>query len=136
MRDKFCAYKPKLRFKGFIDDTYSYISISFAKKYPKIISDQLSVLVSISGRIGNIYLYVLDSKAFIGGAVGICKLNSIRGDFYIADGKTTLYELLSPEGQKHFNSFIKVSSRANITVEGLRNIEVILPKDEDEKKGT
>lgn len=109
-------------------DTDFYIPISVAEKYPKITLDQPSLLISISGRIGNIGLYSLDSKAFIGGAVGICKLKDIE------DGKTTLYELLSPAGQKYFNSLIKASSHANITVEDIRNIKVLLPKHDEEKK--
>lgn len=109
-------------------DTDFYIPISVAEKYPKITLDQPSLLISISGRIGNVGLYLLNSKAFIGGAVGICKLKNIE------DGKTALYELLAPGGQKYFNSLIKASSHANITVEDIRDIEVLLPKDEVEKK--
>ena len=109
-------------------DTDFYIPISVAEKFPKITLDQPSLLISISGRIGNVGLYSLDSKAFVGGAVGICKLNNIE------DGKTALYELLAPAGQKYFGSLIKASSHANITVEDIRNIEVLLPKNEDEKK--
>ena len=109
-------------------DTDFYVPISVAGKYPKITIDQPSLLISISGRIGNVGLYSLDSNAFIGGAVGICKLKNIE------DGKTALYELLSPAGQKYFSSLIKASSHANITVEDIRNIETILPKDEDEKE--
>ena len=108
-------------------DTDFYIPISVADKYPKITLDQPSLLISISGRIGNVGLYLLDSKAFIGGAVGICKLNDIE------DGKTALYELLAPTGQRYFNSLIKASSHANITVEDIRQIEVLLPKNRDEK---
>lgn len=109
-------------------DTDFYIPISVAEKYPKITLDQPSLLISISGRIGNIGLYSLDSKAFIGGAVGICKLKDIE------DGKTTLYELSSPAGQMYFTSLIKASSHANITVEDIRNIEVLLPKHVEERK--
>ena len=109
-------------------DTDFYIPISVAEKYPKITLNQPSLLISISGRIGNVGLYSLNLKAFIGGAVGICKLKNIE------DGKTALYELLAPSGQKYFNSLIKASSHANITVEDIRNIEVLLPKNEKEKK--
>ena len=108
-------------------NTDFYIPISVADKYPKITLDRPSLLISISGRIGNVGLYLLDSKAFIGGAVGICKLNDIE------DGKTVLYELLAPTGQRYFNSLIKASSHANITVEDIRQIEVLLPKNKDEK---
>ena len=107
-------------------NTDFYIPISVAEKYPKITLDQPSLLISISGRIGNIALYSLPEKAFIGGAVGICKLNDVDA------GKTAMYELLSPNGQKYFASLIKASSHANITVEDIRNIEVFLPKDKEE----
>lgn len=109
-------------------ETDFYIPISVAEKYPKITLDQPSLLISISGRIGNVGLYSLDSKAFIGGAVGICKLKDIE------DGKTALYELSSPAGQMYFNSLIKASSHSNITVEDIRNIEVLLPKHVEEKR--
>ena len=109
-------------------DTDFYIPINVAEKYPKITLDQPSLLISISGRIGNVGLYSLDSKAFIGGAVGICKLNNIE------EGKTILYELLSPVGQSYFSSLIKASSHANITVEDIRNIKVLLPKTAEEQK--
>lgn len=104
-----------------------YIPVSVAEKYPKITLDQPSLLISISGRIGNVGLYSLKSKAFIGGAVGICKLKDIE------DGKTALYGLLAPVGQKHFSFLIKSSSHANITVEDIRNIVLLLPKDKEEK---
>ncbi len=107
-------------------DTDFYIRVNVAEKYPKITLDQPSLLISISGRIGNIALYTLEEKAFIGGAVGICKLNDVDA------GKTVMYELLSPEGQKYFASLIKASSHANITVEDIRNIEIFLPRDRDE----
>lgn len=109
-------------------DTDFYIPINVAEKYPKITLDEPSLLISISGRIGNVGLYSLDSKAFIGGAVGICKLKNF------IDGKVALYELLSPSGQRYFNSLIKASSHANITVEDIRNIEILLPKTEGEKE--
>ena len=109
-------------------DTDFFIPISVAERYPKITLDQPSLLISISGRIGNVGLYSLSSKAFIGGAVGICKLKNIE------DGKTALYELLAPIGQKYFNSLIKASSHANITVEDIRKIYILLPKDEAEKR--
>ena len=107
-------------------DTDFYIPIDVAAKYPKITLDQPSLLISISGRIGNIALYMLEEKAFIGGAVGICKLNDEEA------GKTAMYELMSPMGQKYFSSLIKASSHANITVEDIRNIEVMLPTNRNE----
>ena len=107
-------------------DTDFYIPISVAEKYPKITLDQPSLLISISGRIGNVGLYLNESKAFIGGAVGICKLKDAE------EGEVALYELLSPSGQLYFSSLIKASSHANITVEDIRKITLLLPKSRDE----
>lgn len=109
-------------------NTDFYIPISVADKYPKITLDQPSLLISISGRIGNVGFYSMPFKSFIGGAVGICKLNNIE------DGKTVMYELLSPSGQKYFSSLTKASSHANITVEDIRKISILLPTNNDEKK--
>ena len=108
-------------------NTDFYIPKNIADQFPKITLDTPSLLISISGKIGNIGLYSLKNKAFIGGAVGICKL--LNPD----DGIISTYELESDYGQKYFQSLIKASSHANITVEDIRNIELILPKDNKER---
>ena len=107
-------------------DTDFYIPIDVAKKFPKIMIDTPSLLISISGKIGNVGFYDKNKVSFIGGAVGICKLtNPKNGELYV-------YELESEYGQKYFQSLIKASSHANITVEDIRNINVIQPKDNNE----
>lgn len=103
-----------------------YIPISVAENFPRITLDTPSLLVSISGKIGNVGLYLLKRKAFIGGAVGICKLYDAE------EGKTALYELMSPVGQQHFSSLVKASSHANITVEDIRKMTVFLPQNHKE----
>ena len=50
------------------------------------------------------------------------------------DGAFSVYELESDYGQKYFQSLIKASSHANITVEDIRNIQLVLPKSDIEKK--
>nr|UWI49649.1 restriction endonuclease subunit S [Clostridioides difficile] len=109
-------------------NTDFYIPISVAKNFPKITIDTPSILISISGKIGNVGYYRLEEKAFIGGAVGICKLLKDNGSLIV-------YYLQSDAGQAYFNSLIKASSHANITVEDIRKIEVLLPKSfyEEEK---
>ena len=109
-------------------DTDFYIPIEVAKQYPKITLDTPSILVSISGKIGNVGFYNHKEVAFIGGAVGICKLLNEE------DGAFSVYELESDYGQKYFQSLIKASSHANITVEDIRNIQLVLPKSDIEKK--
>ena len=78
-------------------DTDFFIPISVAEKFPNIVLDRPSLLISISGRIGNVGFYSCVHKAFIGGAVGICKLK------YNDDGKFIIHELESEYGQKYFH---------------------------------
>lgn len=67
-------------------DTDFYIPIEVAERFPKILLDKPSLLISISGRIGNVGFYNLPQKSFIGGAVGICKLrNSQYGEFLVQE---------------------------------------------------
>lgn len=109
-------------------DTDFYIPIEVAERFPKILLDKPSLLISISGRIGNVGFYDLPHKSFIGGAVGICKLrNSQYGEFIVQ-------ELESDYGQNYFHSLIKASSHANITVEDIRNINILMPKDDCEQE--
>ena len=109
-----------------------YIPKNIAENFPRILIDQPSILITISGKIGNVGLYSLSNKAFIGGAVGICKLINY------ADGLTILYNLLSQKGQSYFKSLVKASSHSNITVEDIRKIKVQIPieKEEQEKIGS
>ena len=108
-------------------DTDFFIPIIVAEKFPNIVLDRPSILISISGRIGNVGFYSCVNKAFIGGAVGICKLK------YNDDGKFIIHELESEYGQKYFYSLIKASSHANITIEDIRNMELIFPEKKEEK---
>jgi len=98
-----------------------YIPKKIAELYPNILLDKPSILISISGKIGNVGFYQLSKKAFIGGPVGICKLLAP------SDGLFILYNLLSDKGQKYFQSLIKASSHSNITVEDIRKIPIYLP---------
>ena len=108
-------------------NTDFYIPKKIAEKFPNILLDRPSILISISGKIGNAGLYKLSQKAFIGGAVGICKLTDE------ADGLVTLYNLLSGAGQRYFQTLIKASSHSNITVEDIRKIKIYLPSSNEEK---
>lgn len=108
-------------------DTDFFVPIHVADKFPRILIDKPSLLVSISGRIGNVGLYKLKKKAFVGGAVGICKLKNPD------DGEFILKELESNYGQKHFHSLTKSSSHTNITVEDIRNIKIHIPINKSER---
>ncbi|MVX67224.1 restriction endonuclease subunit S [Clostridium chromiireducens] len=109
-------------------DTDFFIPKDIAEKFPKILLDKPAILISISGKIGNVGFYRLDNKAFIGGAVGICKLLDA------SDGVLIVYELSSDIGQLHFSSLTKASSHANITVEDIRKLPIKIPKSVKEKE--
>ena len=109
-------------------NTDFHIPKAIAESFQKILIDRPSLLISISGKIGNVGLCINDNKAFIGGAVGICKLKNPK------DGLITLYHLLSEAGQNYFSSLIKASSHSNITVEDIRKLPIFIPKNDDEKE--
>ena len=102
-------------------DTDYYIPIKVANKYPKITLDSPSILFSISGRIGNVGLYESKEKAFIGGAIAICKLKPNLNNKYI------LYYLQSKYGQQYLFGNIKAASHLNVTVEAIRKIDIKFP---------
>ena len=109
-------------------DTDFYIPEDIVEKYPKITLDQPCLLISISGKIGNVGLYKRSERAFIGGAVCICRLlEDTNGEFI-------MQELLSDKGQKYFQSLIKASSHQNITVEDIRKIDISMPSSSEQEK--
>lgn len=106
-------------------DTDFYIPYDVAIKYPKILLNEKCLLISISGKIGNVAVFDNRKMAFAGGAVGIAKLK----DNSIAEW-CMLY-LLSSCGQEQIFSHEKVGAQHNLTVEDVRNIEIQIPgKDE------
>ena len=111
-------------------NTDYYIPIKIAKNFQNIIIDRPSILVSISGRIGNVGYYDLSNKAMIGGAVGICKLQDNT------NGKYILYYLLSKKGQEAIFNCVKASSHLNITVEDIRKLKILFPNIKEQQRIT
>ena len=109
-------------------DTDYYIPKNVADKYPKITLDCPSILFSISGKIGNVGLYESEKKAFIGGAIAICKLKPTLNNKYI------LYYLQSKYGQQYLFGNIKAASHLNVTVEAIRKINIKFPSLDEQKK--
>ena len=96
-------------------DTDFYIPISVAYKYPKILLDEVCLLISISGRIGNVALFNNDRTAFVGGAVGVAKFKN--PDLV----EWAMLYLLSPNGQKMIFENEKAGAQHNLTVEDVTN---------------
>lgn len=109
-------------------NTDFYIPSEVANMYPKITLDKPSILISISGKIGNVGYYNLAEKAFIGGAVGICKLKDN------INGKYIMYYIQSAEGQKYLFKSIKAGSHLNITVEAIRKLPIKFPPIEEQER--
>lgn len=109
-------------------NTDFYIPYDTAVKYPKIMLDEICLLISISGRIGNVARFDNKFKAFAGGAVGIAK-------FYDPSLVAwCMFYLESSAGQEQIFSHEKVGAQHNLTIEDVRKLEIKLPKKDERKE--
>jgi restriction endonuclease S subunit len=102
-------------------NTDYYIPLSVATQFPKILLDEKSLLISISGSIGNIGVYDSEKLAFIGGAVAILKFKDTKIIDWI------LYYLKSDAGQKKLFGSVKAGSHQNLILDDIRKVEIPLP---------
>ena len=111
-------------------NTDFYIPYDVAIKYPKILLDEVCLLISISGRIGNVARFNNRYKAFAGGAVGIAK-------FYDPSiVEWCMLYLQSSAGQEQIFSHEKVGAQHNLTVEDVRRLEIKLPEKSEREEIT
>lgn len=103
-------------------NTDFYIPYDVAEKYPKILLDEVCLLISISGRIGNVAVFDNKQMAFAGGAVGIAKL------FDPNLASWCMLYLSGREGQEQIFSNEKVGAQHNLTVADVRKLEIKLPE--------
>jgi len=107
-------------------ETDFYIPIAVAKKFPKIYLNEDVLLISISGRIGNVAYFKHTQDAFIGGAVGIAH-------FYDKDNiNYCMRYLLSPNGQMQIFANEKSGAQHNLTIADVRKLSIPIPKDNKE----
>ncbi len=111
-------------FEGFAInyDTDFYIPYKVAEKYPKILLNEICLLISISGRIGNVAVFDNKQTAFAGGAVGIAKLYEPELTSWCM-----LY-LSGQDGQEQIFSNEKVGAQHNLTVADVRKLEINMPE--------
>lgn len=102
-----------------------YIPKSVAVKYPKILLDEKCLLISISGKLGNVGVYDKKELSFVGSAICIARLNDKRLAEWI------MYYIQSPAGQKELLKSEKASSHRNLTIADIRNMNIPLPKDNE-----
>ena len=103
-------------------NTDFYIPYDIAEKYPKILLDEVCLLISISGRIGNVAVFDNKQTAFAGGAVGIAKL------FDPDLASWCMLYLSGRDGQEQIFSNEKVGAQHNLTVADVRKLEIRLPE--------
>jgi len=108
-------------------NTDYYIPNNVANSFPKILLNEKCVLISISGKLGNVGLYDGSKLAFVGGAICVVKLI----DKNLADW--IVCYLQSPAGQRELLKSEKASSHRNLTVEDIRNIDIPLPEENEQE---
>lgn len=105
-----------------------YIPNEIAIKYPRILLDETCMLISLSGRIGNVGLFEKSNGlAFIGGAVGICRFCDE------CNAEWCMLYLQSAAGQKQILECQKSGAQHNLTVEDVRKLVVKLPVSTEEQ---
>ena len=105
-----------------------YIPYDIAIKYPRILLDETCLLISLSGRIGNVGLYEnSNGLAFIGGAVGICRFKDEQ------NSEWCMLYLQSSAGQKQIFECQKSGAQHNLTVEDVRKLVIKLPSSLEEQ---
>ena len=102
-------------------NTDFYIPKDVAMQFPQILLDEPSLLVSISGRIGNVGYYLSSKLAFIGGAICVAKFWKKE---YIP---WVMLYLQSSKGQNEIFMNEKAGAQHNITVEAIRNFRIPMP---------
>ena len=125
---------PYLQTKNFMGvsidyDTDYYIPKTVAKEFPKINLDEKCLLFSIVGAsVGNIGLFPGDKHCFLSGAICVSKLTN-------KDDADYLYHYMcSEKGQGQIRHCTKGGAQATITIEDIRDFDVLLPPKAERKK--
>ena len=107
-------------------NTDYFIPKSVAFQFPNILLNEKSLLISISGSVGNVGVFESTDLAFIGGAVAIAKFKENTMIDWVM-----LY-LKSQEGQKKLLDNVKAGSHQNLILDDIRKIEISFPTKEEQ----
>lgn len=107
-------------------NTDYFIPKSVAFQFPNILLNEKSLLISISGSVGNVGVFESTQLAFIGGAVAIAKFKENTMIDWVM-----LY-LKSQEGQKKLLDNVKAGSHQNLILDDIRKIEIPFPTKEEQ----
>ena len=110
-------------------DTDYFIPKSVAKEFPKINLDEKCILFSIVGAsVGNIGLFPGDKHCFLSGAICVSKLNNHDDADYL------YHYMCSENGQSQIRTCTKGGAQATITIEDIRDFDVLIPSEQERKK--
>ena len=110
-------------------DTDYFIPRSVAKEFPKINLDEKCILFSIVGAsVGNIGLFPGDKHCFLSGAICVSKLNNHDDADYL------YHYMCSENGQSQIRTCTKGGAQATITIEDIREFDVLLPSEQERAK--
>ncbi len=118
---------PYLQTKNFtgtsIDyNTDYYIPKIVAKDFPKINLDEKCILFSIVGAsVGNIGLFPGDRHCFLSGAICVSKLLEENDADYL------YHFMCSKNGQNQIHTCTKGGAQATVTIEDIRDFDVMIP---------
>ncbi len=98
-----------------------FIPIAVAQRFKKILLDSPTLLISSSGKIGNVGFFKGDKVAFSGREIAICKLK------HAYNGEFIMYFFQSRLGQKCLQGNVYQSSHLNLTAENVRTLKIPLP---------
>ncbi|MDM1354655.1 restriction endonuclease subunit S [Myroides marinus] len=111
-------------------ETDYFIPKKVAFNFPNILLNEKSLLISISGAIGNIGIYESTNVAFIGGAIAILKFKDIRVIDWI------MYYLKSDLGQLKLFGNVKAGSHQNLILDDLRKLHIPFPELQEQERIT
>jgi type I restriction enzyme S subunit len=109
-------------------NTDYYIPKSVAFNFPRILLNEKSLLISISGSVGNVGVYDSKELAFIGGAVAILKFKNPNLIDWV-----WIY-LKSERGQEKLFGNTKSSSHVNLILDDIRKLEIEFPKEDEQTR--
>ena len=108
-------------------DTDYYIPEKIALDFPRILLDEKCLLVSISGKVGNLGVFSNVKKAFIGGAVAVIKFKDLNTLEWV------MYYLFSDIGQKKLLKNVKAGSHKNLILDDIRKTIIPMPPKPEQK---
>lgn len=108
-------------------ETDFFIPKSIAIRFPRILLNIGTLMISISGSIGKVGVFGVRQKAFIGGAIAVAKLNkNVQADWI-------MHFMQSAQGQKDLLRNVKAGSHQNLILEDIRKLKIPMPSREEQR---